>query len=260
MVTYKNSSWFSSRTNGSQYQQDVSELPSVFTASAAFPEQIPRFRNDRLSKITAGKTPIILPDGAKIVLHLIPISNFRKQSGLNLELLPIDNYKLLSPLKLSWYTRDYNIDGTVTSSTLTDGYGSYLHVFRDGVIEACDAYMLYAQADRLEIPALFLENELISATSNYLKLLKQVEIRPPVVILLSMLNVKGYSLIAPDRFSVHQNGRQVDRGTLILPDILIEDYDADVAQELRPIFDAIWQAGGWERCLNYDKEGQRISI
>jgi len=119
--------------------------------------------------------------------------------------------------------------------------------------------MLSARSDGLEIPALFLENELISAIGKYLKLLEYVDIRPPIVILLALLHVKEYRLAAPRRFSLRRIDHKVDRDTLILPDILIEDYNVDVAKELRPVFDAVWQAAGWERCLNYDEEGQRVA-
>ena len=42
---------------------------------------------------------------------------------------------------------------------------------------------------------------------------------------------------------------------LILPDVLIEDYDCDVPAALRPVFDALWNAAGYERSLNYDENG-----
>ncbi|TFI51958.1 hypothetical protein BLD44_023585 [Mastigocladus laminosus UU774] len=47
----------------------------------------------------------------------------------------------------------------------------------------------------------------------------------------------------------------IDRDILLIPEIVIEDYAAKASNILRPAFDAIWQACGWECCQNYDASG-----
>lgn len=44
----------------------------------------------------------------------------------------------------------------------------------------------------------------------------------------------------------------MDRDALLIPEILVESCDVDSATVLRPAFDAIWNAAGWPRCVNYD--------
>ncbi len=47
----------------------------------------------------------------------------------------------------------------------------------------------------------------------------------------------------------------IDRPVLVLPDVLIEDYTVNVPTALRPIFDAVWNATGFDRSFNYDEAG-----
>jgi hypothetical protein len=46
----------------------------------------------------------------------------------------------------------------------------------------------------------------------------------------------------------------IDRDTLMLPEVLIEEYGAEIGKLLRPSFDALWQACGLEKSLNYDDQ------
>ena len=48
----------------------------------------------------------------------------------------------------------------------------------------------------------------------------------------------------------------IDRDVLILPDILVDDYNTPIPSVLRPAFDALWQAAGFARSMNYDQQGQ----
>jgi hypothetical protein len=48
---------------------------------------------------------------------------------------------------------------------------------------------------------------------------------------------------------------EVDRDYLLIPEILVESYDTPASEILRPAFDAVWQACGFPRSLNYDEQG-----
>jgi hypothetical protein len=66
-----------------------------------------------------------------------------------------------------------------------------------------------------------------------------------------LLGAKGFSLWVPtDRYpeSVRGAGANVpfDRNVMLLPDLVVEDLNAPAEDILRPAFDALWQAGGWE--------------
>jgi len=83
-----------------------------------------------------------------------------------------------------------------------------------------------------------------------------VEIPPtlfitPLLAIISMLGVKGYTMaVDPRVFSIQKSA--IDRDSLILPEVIIEDYGNDMAKLLRPAFDVVWQATGFSGSLNYD--------
>jgi hypothetical protein len=47
----------------------------------------------------------------------------------------------------------------------------------------------------------------------------------------------------------------IDRGILILPDVVCEAYDWDRVRGMRPIIDAIWQASGASGSPSYEPGG-----
>lgn len=56
-------------------------------------------------------------------------------------------------------------------------------------------------------------------------------------------------------YYVYGLGSPIDREHLILPDRLAESLDFDAAFFLRPCFDYIWNACGYDRSRNYDEKG-----
>lgn len=82
MVTFKNDSKFYSRNSAGKYQLDVSELRAAFVLSETTTERIRDFRIERLSKIIAGETPVLLNETAKIILHIILLVHLILQQDL----------------------------------------------------------------------------------------------------------------------------------------------------------------------------------
>lgn len=79
--------------------------------------------------------------------------------------------------------------------------------------------------------------------------------------MLSLLGVSGYTMsVSREHLVIFGIDEEypIDRNDLILPEVMVETFDVDVAQVLRPAFNAIWNATGWPRCMNYDEEGQRL--
>ncbi len=51
----------------------------------------------------------------------------------------------------------------------------------------------------------------------------------------------------------------IDRDLLLLPEAVIENYSIKSEEILRPLFDLIWNACGFQRSLNFDKNGNWIA-
>ncbi len=50
--------------------------------------------------------------------------------------------------------------------------------------------------------------------------------------------------------------RPIDRDSLVIPEVLIEDLSCDVAATLRLAFDMIWNACGFPYSLNCNDDGK----
>jgi hypothetical protein len=49
----------------------------------------------------------------------------------------------------------------------------------------------------------------------------------------------------------------IDRDLIFLPEAIIEGYGPTAEEILKPIFEGVWQAAGFEKNLNYDEDGRR---
>jgi hypothetical protein len=47
----------------------------------------------------------------------------------------------------------------------------------------------------------------------------------------------------------------IDRDNLYLPEVIVDSFEDTAEKILRTPFDAVWQATGWPRSVNYDEEG-----
>ena len=50
-------------------------------------------------------------------------------------------------------------------------------------------------------------------------------------------------------------GTIIPRDVVLLPDIVVDGDDTDVPRALRPTFDALWQALGYDRSPSYGADG-----
>jgi hypothetical protein len=257
MVTYSGTSRFYTRNNAGKYQMDVSEIRSAFALSEALPQRIQRFRDDRLAKIIASETPVPLPDAPKMVLHVIPFTAFVVDFRVDPALMKVNHANLFPLGGGGGYSR-FNVDGFLAyDGSREDGPTSrrYCQVFRNGVVESVDTDVYSKRKDRQLIASVAYERDVIDSSRQYFQAMIQMAVPPPAVVTLTLIGYKGYNM-SENRRIMRYDSTPIDRDLLTLPDVLVEDYQCDVPQLLRPIFDAVWNATGWERSLNYDENGK----
>ncbi|MBI4389595.1 MAG: ATP-binding protein [Nitrospinae bacterium] len=252
MVIFKNRSRFYSRASNGKEQLDVDQIRAAFALSESVGEKIRRFRDERIARIVAGETPLPMAHPTKVVLHVFPIESADPSVRIDVkehfDEIRNPRYRPIFSHGLSWR---YNFDGVLTYYNNTDSdCHSYLQVFRNRVLET--AGPLSADQKQFGFP----EDKLIEYVKSYLQLLKAIGANPPFVILLTLIGVKGLTKSYEPAMHSYFEASPIDRDPLMLPDVLAEDFDVKVETVLRPLFDMVWQACGWERSMNYNGNGE----
>lgn len=164
------------------------------------------------------------------------------------------------------FSSRYNLDGILLFLNFRDGSPppEYLQIFRQSHVEYVNGYIigsnLLGSPNTNKIQIKDVELEVIKITKNILDYQRSLRIEPPIITSISLSHVKGYVFDSPSSLRVeaayHNHG--IDRNDLILPEVLIDKYpdsNDEMSQDLKPIFDAIWNAAGWPRSMNYNENG-----
>jgi hypothetical protein len=235
------------------------------TSSDSLAEKIRHFRDERIELVVANNLPVRLTPHPKTVLHLLPYSALDPNSSIDVSLLEhrSSEFPPLSPYHLrSWGPR-YNRNGLLITGNSGDPPvpSTYLQLFRSGVVEAVESMSLRSQHPRdlgLDpiISASAFEGVVIEALKRFLRLLELVEIEPPIVVMLSLVGVKGYRLCIPGHMNGNISTYKIEDDNFLLPIGLIQSYTEPVDKVLQPAFDAIWQSVGYARDTLYQDSGK----
>lgn len=256
---------FYSRNSAGKYPLDVTEIRSAFALSETMPEKIRRFRDERIGRIVGDETPVQLTPHPKTVLHLLPLSALDPTTRIDVSplLYRSGEFPPLSSYHVQGWSPRYNLDGSLVTGKSGDPAipATYLQLFRTGAIEAAESIMLRSEREREAsinpvIKAASFENNLIVALKRYLRLLELVQVEPPIVVMLSLVGVKGYQLYLPDGMTASVSQYQIDRDTLLLPESIMQNSEETADKLLQPAFDALWQCVGYERDALYRDSGK----
>jgi hypothetical protein len=252
---------FWARSSAGKFSMDTDELRRAFALSDSINEQIRGFRQQRVAQVAGGETPIPLMPGGKLLLHLIPVSAFRSRQAFDVAAMP----KLATqfpPLSTSGGDHRLNLDGHVSYAGRQNGgeWRSYTQFFRNGIVEAVLSDVV--KEDEQDGKVLLAGNYERTLTQQYqffkqlLTGLREVGVQPPIWCFLTITGAKG-ARIPMDHFFGDEN-RAIDRDVLFLPECLVDDLGADATTLLRPLFDLIWNASGYNRSPNFDQSGKWV--
>jgi len=71
--------------------------------------------------------------------------------------------------------------------------------------------------------------------------------------MLTLLGVSSYKLTTDD----YNLTNTFERDSLIVPEIVMENFDVDVARQMKPALDIIWNSAGINESMGYDEQGNR---
>lgn len=262
MVTYKGGSKFYSRNSAGKYPLDITEIRAAFIASESLSNKLRDFKAERIDNIIRGNTPEKLLGSHLMCLHLIPLESFN--TSYNFDLSSAQTLQdHLRPVNSRGWGPGINFDGFyMVSHTSHDNERvatSYVQLFRNGTLEAVESLMFQVSENNQKIiPKIAYERELISALDRFLTFYRQYDMPTPIVVTLSFLNVKGFTMYV-DPGNWNHSARAIDREHLILPEQFIDSYEVSAANILKRLFDQVLNACGWARDLNYDVDGNWVN-
>jgi len=251
MVTFKGEERFYSRGVAGKFRMHVPELKTAFGIGAEFADRARAFRAERLARIRAEQTPVPLYKGVKHILHVIPFDSFAAGASCNLAGFRNDP-KLLPNMQRTVSNGRYNLDGFVSygpwsTPEAPNPVYSYTQCFRNGVIETIH---MPARDDKV-IRCISLEWEKTTARGlrEFLTVLQRIGAVSPVFVMLTFLETKGCYLVEGDtQFSDPVRGcPPFQEDCLVLPEFVLESFDADIESKLAPIFDIALNAVGKTR-------------
>lgn len=254
-VILKGHDKFYSRNSAGKYPLDVDELRNAFTLADEARKSIGIFKNGRIISIQLDETPVPISDPAKTILHCIPLVSLSRPSNFDIKAIvdTRDALNKMHPMGTTSHERRYNIDGYLSYALGSENKtSSYFQFYRNGIIEAVESRWL-RRDKTIEIATL--ENELINSLSDYLDLLRGLNVPTPIFLFLTLMGVKEHKIPHSSNWFRGFESPPIGRDVLQLPELIIDDYPIKVGPILRPMFDSLWNAGGYSKDPYYATDG-----
>ena len=126
---------FYGRNSSGKYPLDISEIRSEFLAATTFAEKVSELRAERVIKVSSNETYQPMNEGAKLLVHLIPMQSFFNENTIS-----ISKHKQIlqdfRPIISTGYSYKINIDGHICyQGGLNENSTRYVQVYRTGTIE-----------------------------------------------------------------------------------------------------------------------------
>ena len=115
VVDYQGHWRFYSRNSSGKYPLDIEQVRTSFALTETIGERIRNFRAERLERIVAGETPVLLEGHARTVLYIVSIGAF--DPAVRFHVAGLANQQVspyLAPINSSGWNLRHNFDGFLT--------------------------------------------------------------------------------------------------------------------------------------------------
>jgi len=235
----------------------IAETRTWLTEDELIFDRLESFHRHRVEMIAGDKLPFKIRNEGRLVVHLMPEETARQRRRIPGVDLKRHGQKLAFPGNLNPSHR-LNADGLLVG----DGYDTwraYYQMFNDGRLEAVISDTCYQiqQGPRV-LRDLDCENGMIHIVESYQIVAKELNLSSPFWLFAALTNCEGVR-IRLNNWQDYSN-HAIDRPTIHLPGIALSGFDVDAKTFLRPVFDAMWNAAGFEVSPHYDEAGNRKEI
>jgi hypothetical protein len=236
----------------------ISELRAAFTFSGSIIEHTKRFRAERLATITAAEGTWGYLDQPLCVFHAVPFAGMA--DAVHIDFSATQNLRRLSPLpaEQDGFIREgdvrYNLDGVV----MRQGIEWHTQLFRNGCIEYATTAFFEQRNSPHYLDAWQYQVNVVRVLARFCALQHALGVAPPVTLLLSILNAANFHLRTSEGWPVHGAAvtiHQIDSNQIFLPELVLNNFGADLVAALKPVFDCLWNAAGEKQCGFYRFNG-----
>jgi Putative DNA-binding domain len=259
-VVFKSYDRFFGRNAAGKYPLDVQQLRHAFIENSSVAERMRNFRADRLASIIAGATPVLMEPGSKFVIHMLPFEAFFSEPRHDLaQQLPTNDFR---PLSGGGWSSRLTFEGKLVVAGANSVVSpSYLHLYRNGVIEMVDAVLLSrslpGDSEPRLIPAVYFEQFVFAGVQRGLQLLLHIGATAPVAVAITLTGVKNMILGTDEwRYGGLQNPILNDH--LFLPEAVLPELTTPIHPALRPTIDLVWNACGIAQSRNFDEDNNWV--
>mgnify|MGYP003254949027 CR=1 FL=1 len=264
-VEYKGYNKFFTRNNKGKYQMDVNELRLSFNSGIDLEKRIEDFKMSRYYEILSNKYNKLIADSPIFVIHYIPLSSLNDTTRLSINDIRQAMNKANSMALGYGYSKRITLDG-IAMDYKENERSSFALYKNNGIIEKATTNFFKKEYTVTSIhpnPVIDMINEyqilnkVISDFNEVKEYYITVGINAPIIITCAILNAQGFTIPTRDWYEIL--GR-IDRDVLLIDNLYVENLNDKTELILKPLFDAIYNACGYESCLAYDSNGDYIGL
>ena len=243
-VSYNNK--FYDRGPSGKFPLDTGEIQRRMLEAERFADDLWEFRDDRVSELKSGNTPLPVVGRPKLLLHLVPVSAFspgqkidRKTAGALSKIRP----RLLSSRPVTGgFTDNYTVDSVIVHQGRPgEELYEYVRTFSSGTIEMYTARPFNPMDEGSRVLNVQMVKDALEFTLPIqLKYLESQDIDPPIYACLSILDAEGYNV---DTGFTRRQRMTLD-SVEQLPEVMIKSYDTNFDEVCDQLVEYLCNSGG----------------
>jgi hypothetical protein len=254
-VDFKGHHRFYGRNSAGKYPLDVEEIRSAVLRSAGIADRLCKYHEERVLEIAADRGPVNMMNGAKLIMHLVPLSAFTTTETFSLAKL-YSRPEAIPPLTGTPQDWRITVEGFLTTAAFGKASSGYTHIHRSGIIELVDGLTLNRDnGGRRAARITLVERRVYDVITRFLEQLRQLGVRPPVFLYATLHDVKGLWLVPDGDSSFVSDHRSLDRHVLSLPPLELTDFETMPSKALRRTCDTLWHAIGAAESTSFENDG-----
>ena len=225
-------------------------------------EKLENFLAERYASILTGRLPIPLRDGPKMVVHIIPEVGFVEEG---VDVREVSDAGLFPyPARSNGADFRMTYDGPMHHSPIVDGrIRAYSLVHHSGIIEGCwkaadaDPAQVHIGAETVELHLLRYINDALP------RIVETLSVDLPLTVRSALIGAEG-AILQSENANIRidfdeQRLSAIDRPSLVLPDVYLEQWPTDLPKSFQNSFDRLWQAAGYKRSYQYQVRQGRLT-